>query len=64
MSELQDFAERVPIYSYVIPQMNSWLLFGFLSNFENNLAARVTRRDLFLGLNCLQKAGTFATQSL
>ena len=31
------------------------LLFGFFGNFENNLAARVTSRDLFVGLNCFRK---------
>jgi hypothetical protein len=37
------------------PQATSWLLFGFFGNFENNLAARVTSRDLFLSFNCLRK---------
>lgn len=36
-------------------QLISSLLFRFFGNFENNLAARVTSRDLFLGLNCFRK---------
>ena len=55
MPGLRDCAERVPVHLCVIPQVNSWLLFGFLGNFKNNLASRVTGRDLFLGLHCFGK---------
>jgi hypothetical protein len=36
-------------------QLISSPLFGFFGDFENNLAARVTSRDLFLGLNRFRK---------
>jgi hypothetical protein len=54
-ASLRDCADRVSVHLCVISQVNSWLLFGFLGNFENNLASRVTGRDLFLGLNCFRK---------
>jgi hypothetical protein len=52
---LRDCADRVPVHLCVISQMNGWLLFGFLGNFKNNLASRVTGPDLFLGFNCFRK---------
>jgi len=44
-----------PVHPCAMPHLNSWLLFWFVGNFENNLATRVTSRDLFLGFNCFRK---------
>ena len=46
---------RASVHLCIRCQLISSPLFGFFGNFENNLAARVTSRDLFLGLNCFRK---------
>ena len=52
---LRDCTDRASVHLCIRRQLISSVLFGFFGNFKNNLAARVTSRDLFLGPNRFRK---------